>query len=477
MPGTTDDSNRPDGGGSEPDDTGSQGSTTPPHAVGDSATAAQQVAREAEAIVEEAEREASEPGRLGYYFWVALFLIVMVLTYLAPRIFITVPAGHKGVLFDRFHGGTLVHEDQLLPEGMNYINPVNNTYIYDCRIQEGYKEVEVLCKEGLTVRVKLSYWFHPIRAEVGYLHREVGQDYKIKTVDPAIIAVTRAVLGNYRPEQLYSKGNEEFPKQIREYGRDELRNKHVHLDSVLVRAIYLPPILNTAIERKLRQEQEQKEYTFRLEKEKQERERKKIEAEGIKDFHATIREDLTPDILRLRGILATLALARSHNAKVVVLGKPDGFGLPLIMGDMGAEASRGPPPATPDTAFDPAVDMALRPYDQERQDARRATDPSLRPEPLEPAHDFAHQAEGHASDDELPRLGEDVQPSFSHPADGRGQESLTHGRPTENDAGASKTPTGRAEARGDARTAPRQPANPSAREGARGGATTGEARR
>ena len=82
----------------------------------------------------------------------------------------------------------------------------------------------------------------------------------------------------------------------------------------------------------MQQEQEALAYTFRLDRELSEAERKRIEAEGIAAFNQIINSSLTEQILKQRGIEATLELSKSPNAKVVVVGGGK-EGLPLILGN------------------------------------------------------------------------------------------------------------------------------------------------
>jgi prohibitin 1 len=70
---------------------------------------------------------------------------------------------------------------------------------------------------------------------------------------------------------------------------------------------------------------------FVLLKEEQEAKRKKIEAQGIADFQRIITQGLTDNLLRWKGIEATIKLAESPNTKVVVIGSSK-TGLPLILG-------------------------------------------------------------------------------------------------------------------------------------------------
>ena len=63
-----------------------------------------------------------------------------------------------------------------------------------------------------------------------------------------------------------------------------------------------------------------------------EAERRRIEAEGIANYNRIISASLTTNILKQKGIDATLELAKSANTKVVVIGSGD-EGLPLILGN------------------------------------------------------------------------------------------------------------------------------------------------
>jgi regulator of protease activity HflC (stomatin/prohibitin superfamily) len=95
--------------------------------------------------------------------------------------------------------------------------------------------------------------------------------------------------------------------------------------------VTLPQTLQAAIENKLRQEQEALEYEFKLLKESKEAERKRIEAEGISDFQRIVTQTITPQLLKWKGVEATQEIARSENAKVIVIGNGDGD-LPIILG-------------------------------------------------------------------------------------------------------------------------------------------------
>ncbi len=111
----------------------------------------------------------------------------------------------------------------------------------------------------------------------------------------------------------------------------QLNQRGLLVENVLLRDIQLPATLKAAIEAKQQAEQESLAMNFRLQKETQEAQRKRIEASGIRDFQQIVAQGITPSLLEWKGIEATESLAKSANAKIVVVGNSKN-GLPLILG-------------------------------------------------------------------------------------------------------------------------------------------------
>ncbi len=242
---------------------------------------------------------------------------------------ITIDAGQAGVLFKTFGGG--VDTENTYGEGFHIIAPWNNMIRYEVRQNELLEQMAVLSANGLEITVELSAWYHPEASKLPQLHQEKGQQYLNRLVKPAVRSATRSVVGRYTPEQIYSTKRDAIQQEIYEETKAILDHQYVQLNEVLVRDITLPPTIKTAIENKLKQEQASLEYEFRLQREQKEAERIRIEAEGKAAANRILNASLTDKILKEKGIAATLELAKSPNAKVVVVGNDDG--LPLILGN------------------------------------------------------------------------------------------------------------------------------------------------
>jgi regulator of protease activity HflC (stomatin/prohibitin superfamily) len=107
----------------------------------------------------------------------------------------------------------------------------------------------------------------------------------------------------------------------------------IEVEDIVIMRVELPPAIQTAIQLKLEQEQVALQYDFRLSIEQKEAIRKRIEAEGIAEYQRIISGNLNDRILTWRGIQATEELAKSPNAKVVVIGGSK-TGLPLVLGNL-----------------------------------------------------------------------------------------------------------------------------------------------
>jgi prohibitin 1 len=241
---------------------------------------------------------------------------------------VTIPGGQGGVLFKTFSGG--IDLENNYGEGWHLIAPWNDMITYEVRQQEVLEDMSVLSSNGLEITLEVSAWYQPMLKDLAKLHQEKGTSYLDRVVKPAIRSASRSVIGRYTPEEIYSTKRDAIQSEINVETKKILDKQYVQLNEVLVRDITLPATIKTAIEGKLRQEQESLEYEFKLQKAKKEAEKVIIEAQGKADANRILNASLSPNILREKGIEATLKLAESPNTKVVVVGGKDG--LPLILG-------------------------------------------------------------------------------------------------------------------------------------------------
>jgi hypothetical protein len=110
-----------------------------------------------------------------------------------------------------------------------------------------------------------------------------------------------------------------------------------------VLSIELRDTVVAAINRKAEQFYQIEEYQYRIDKEVKESQRKQIEANGIAAFQKTVSEGISDSYLRWRGIEATLRLAESNNAKIVIIGSGK-EGMRIILGNIDTPAPKAADP-------------------------------------------------------------------------------------------------------------------------------------
>jgi regulator of protease activity HflC (stomatin/prohibitin superfamily) len=278
-------------------------------------------------------------------------LFLLLIAALSPRMFITIPAGHEGALFRRFQGGTDV--EQAFDEGFHVIWPWNTMYIYDVRFQNQSYVFDAHTSDGLNLRADVAYRFRVTRRNVPLLQKYIGPDYVEKLILPSLGAIVREEVSRHTPEEVYSTKRLEIQQRIRTAMRREFemdpeadtllqRVEFVEIDEIYLRNVELPESLQKSMVEKNQQQQMMLEYDYRIERERKESERKRIEAEGIRQFQDIVKDGITDKYLMWKGIDATLQLAQSPNAKVVIIGGGK-TGLPILLGNLDATIA----PTTP----------------------------------------------------------------------------------------------------------------------------------
>jgi prohibitin 1 len=274
-------------------------------------------------------KQTVAPSKL-FRYGVIGFIILFVFIFFTSSTFLTIEPGHHGILFRRFGGG--LDMEKIYRQGFHIVAPWNKMFVYDVRVNEDYESMEVLSSNGLTIKVDLSFRYYPLASQIGKLHNEVGTEYLNRIIKPEIRSATREIIGKYLPEELYSSKREVIQEEIFRRTADQMAEKYLVLDAVLIREVGLPQTLRDAIERKLKEEQASLEYDFRLDRERKESERKIIEARAKAESNRILNASLSSNILKDKGIEATLELANSPNSKVIIVGSGDD-GLPLILGN------------------------------------------------------------------------------------------------------------------------------------------------
>ncbi|HWR82598.1 MAG TPA: prohibitin family protein [Candidatus Deferrimicrobium sp.] len=240
-----------------------------------------------------------------------------------------IPSGHLGVFYSKFGKGT--EFGNIYHEGFAWHFPWNTMFVYKTQLQESKESLTVLSSDGATINIDVSILHRPMVAKLDSLQVSIGPDYYNVAVAPTIRGVARTIVGRYKPEEIYSTKREQISAEIIETLAKAMKDQFVNVENVLIRDVQIPPEISKAINFKLTADQETQRMQFTIEKERLEADRKRIEAKGIADFQNIVAADITPSLLKWKGIEATLKIAESQNTKVVIVGNGAGS-LPIILG-------------------------------------------------------------------------------------------------------------------------------------------------
>lgn len=253
----------------------------------------------------------------------ALFaLVLFALTALNSVACVT--TGHVGVvtMFGRVTG-------TMMGEGIHLVNPLARVHELNIKTQEVKERAAVPSKEGLIMGLEASVLYHLQPDRAADVYQKVGVNYADVLLAPNFRSAIRTVTAANLASTLYSDARESVARQILGDLQAQVQPRGIVIENVLLRDLQLPETLKQAIEAKQQAQQEAQRMEFVLQRERQEAERKRVEAQGIKDFQNVVSEGISDKLLEWKGIEATVELARSANAKLVVVGNPK-TGLPMI---------------------------------------------------------------------------------------------------------------------------------------------------
>jgi regulator of protease activity HflC (stomatin/prohibitin superfamily) len=206
--------------------------------------------------------------------------------------FVSIPAGHIGVLFDQ---GSGVMEDEL-DEGLHLKIPFwQSVTVMDARTQEytmsiateegqikGDDSIESRTKDGQVVWIDATVLFHIDKAEADNIKRELGaeEEYMTKIIRPRAREVIRTAAAKYNALDLVSETRQTVVKDMEEMLKDAYGKHNLVLEEVVLRNVTYSAEFANAIEQKEVARQLIKTAEYQKEQATELKEKRIIEAEA-----------------------------------------------------------------------------------------------------------------------------------------------------------------------------------------------------
>lgn len=214
--------------------------------------------------------------------------------------FVIIPAGHRGVIFNKFSGV----RPTALGEGFNVVLPiVDEVYIYDTRLQKVEFESTAASKDLQSVTTKVALNFRPHADAVAEIHRSVGTAYAEKIVHPAVQEAVKATTARYTAEELVTK-REEVKKQIHQLLIAQMAPAQLDALETYITDFQFSSGFAHAVESKQIAEQESFKAKRDLDRIRIEAEQKIATAQAEARSLALQRDAITPNLIELRKIEA-----------------------------------------------------------------------------------------------------------------------------------------------------------------------------
>ncbi len=254
-----------------------------------------------------------------------------------PNCFDTIPPNHVG--YPNLFGN--VSNEKLL-SGIHLKNPFVDFIKIPLLTSNLSIDTDIATKEGLILSVQTNAIYKVDEDKSRDIYLKYRTNYESIFIKPLIESGLRNIVSSYEAKDLYNeKTRNEIKKKMDLEINTVLKENGFVISDILINKIKLPEQLQKSIENKLKSEQENEQMTFiierekkqlvfNIEKEKMEADRKTIEANGIKAFQDIVSKGISKELIGWKAIEATEKLAKSSNAKIVIIGNKDSGGLPII---------------------------------------------------------------------------------------------------------------------------------------------------
>lgn len=249
-------------------------------------------------------------------------IIALLFIFLIANPFLTIPAGHRGVVLN---WGAV--QKEVLPEGLAFRWPVYQRIVRaDVRILVTQPDCDAVTKDQQVNHTKVAVNYHLIPSEASWVFQNVGPDYKEKLIAPKIQEIVKAITARYTALELISK-REQIRNEMKDHLKEALHPYKIVVDDFSVVNFKWDIEFQKAIEAKQVAEQLAMKAQRDLERIKIEAEQKITQAKAEAESLRLQKENVTPHLIRLRQIEANIKAIEKWNGQ---LPRFSGGAIPFI---------------------------------------------------------------------------------------------------------------------------------------------------
>ncbi|MDH5721192.1 MAG: prohibitin family protein [Spirochaetia bacterium] len=147
----------------------------------------------------ELEIEWSKLKKAGLMKYLMIPIVVVFVYLLNP--FVTVPAGHRGVVLN--FGAV---SDKIMGEGLHLRIPIMQSIIkMDVQLQKSNTKADAATKDLQNTKFAIVINYHVSPDKVNWVYQKIGAQYEDRIIDPNVEEAVKAISAKYTAEQLITK--------------------------------------------------------------------------------------------------------------------------------------------------------------------------------------------------------------------------------------------------------------------------------
>jgi regulator of protease activity HflC (stomatin/prohibitin superfamily) len=236
-------------------------------------------------------------GKFRTAVWI--FIAIIVLLFINP--FVIIGAGERGVVLN--FGAV---QDRVLNEGIHFRIPIMQRIArIDVRVQKSQTDAAAASKDLQETHSTIALNYHLLPEKANWVYQKIGTAYKERIIDPAVQEVVKAVTARYTAVMLITQ-RETVRHEIKELLKQRLVAYNILVDDFSIINFQFSKQFMQAIEAKQTAEQLAMKAQRDLERIKIEAEQKVAQAKAEAEALRLQKENVTPQLVRLRQIEASL---------------------------------------------------------------------------------------------------------------------------------------------------------------------------